>query len=95
MYIKAIIKNRNGEKFKIHVKNKCNIILPNGYIEQFKHSIATSRLLASFYRKMRKYANQNYCIEKIYTDNALIADRFQKEDVKVEFSFTEMVETEA
>lgn len=94
MYIKAVIKNKRGNLFEVHVKNECNIISPNGIIEQARYSVASAQLLANFYRKMRKYANENHAIEKIYTDNALIADKLQKEGVKVEFAPEEMIETE-
>lgn len=85
MYIKAIIKNKHGETFTVEAKNGCKIVVPRGIIEQAKYAYATNFLLAQFYRKMKPYANENYAIIEIQTDNALLAQKMADEGHKVNY----------
>lgn len=85
MYIKAIIKNKQDETFTVEAKNGCSIVIPRGIFEQAKYAHATNILLAQFYQKIKPYANENYAIIEIQTDNALLAQKLSDKGHKVNY----------
>jgi len=86
MYINAIIKDKvNNREFTVKVKRECDIIVPNGKIEQMRYFLSTTSLLFDFYRKMKPYANQNHAIVEIKTDNPIIAEKLRENGQKVIF----------
>lgn len=85
MYIKAIIKNRQDEIIPVTVRNEASNQLPKGFFQQIKYAVATNDLLLKFYRAFHKYANDNYILIEIHTDNALLADKLLKERFPVVF----------
>lgn len=95
MYIKAIIKNKDGKIFEVKADNNCKIVIPKGVFEQAKYAYATNFLLWQFYRKLKPYANENYAIVEIVTDNALVAEKMHKEGLKVSYLPCEVERVEA
>jgi hypothetical protein len=79
MYIKAIVKDRQGKLHMIRVENDCDILTPVSFREQMAYAFATNNLLLKFAKAFRKYANQNYALVEIHTDNAFLARELQKE----------------
>lgn len=85
MYIKAIIKDKQGKTFTVEAKNGCRIVIPRGVFEQAKYAYATNLILAQFYQKIKPYANENHAIVEIQTDNALLAQRLSNEGYRVNY----------
>jgi hypothetical protein len=87
MYIKVILKDRKGNKHEVKVKNNSKISVPTSKFNLIKFAFSTNKLLFNFYCKLRKFNPKEFKIEKIETDNPLIAQQIAKTlpNMKVEF----------
>ena len=83
MYVKAIIKDKDGNQFDVTATCKCNILAPISISEHMAYGMATAVLLKRFMGKIRKYANKNHAIAEIQTDNPILAQQFEKQGYKV------------
>jgi len=98
MYIKALIKDKSGNVFEVHVKEGTGTPdPPQGFKEQMKFAVETAKLLGKFWKEARKYANQNHMIVQVNTDNPIIAKQLVKEGFNVVFEpdFEEVVKNES
>lgn len=78
MYIEAIIKNRQGERFAVKATAGCEILVPLSMVDRINYAVATNRLLADYASKIRRYANKDHAIVEIHTDNFMVLDRLSK-----------------
>lgn len=85
MYMTICFYDEEGNLRELTVKNKCDIICPNGIIDNFKFYISTADLLRRVYSKVIKYADEKYRIVKVQSDNTLIVRKLQAEGIKAEF----------
>jgi len=85
MYIKAYLKDRSGNIHTVEAENGCKIINLQSLWEQLQYGIATNDLLGKFALKFRKFANQNYALVEVHTDNALLAKKLMDEGYNVVF----------
>ena len=90
MFIKALIADEQGNQRIIKVEDKCDVIVPNGFIEQMRFAIATTKLLSKFYNECKAYANPEHSIVSIETDNALIAKELQKASYNAVFTLLDV-----
>jgi len=97
MYVKAIIKDKDGNQFDVTATSKCDILAPVTKLEQLKYAAKTNALLAKFAWKLRKYANKDHAIVEIQTDNPILAQQFEKQGytVKLEPNLKLELEQEA
>jgi len=85
MYVQMILKDRQGNLHEVKVKNRCKIVNPKSFWEQLQYGVATNDLLGKFALKFRKYANENYALVEVHTDNALLAKKLMDEGYNVVF----------
>jgi len=86
MYITAVIRDRHGNRQTLTVDQKCDILVPFGQWETFKFLNATNALLFTFARTIKRYADQNYTLEVLRTDNGYLAEQLRKKGYHVEES---------
>jgi len=88
MFIKAILKDKEGKIHEVKVSNKSEgILIPSSRLSTFKFLIATNKLLLSFWRKIRKYKPEDYTLIKIESDNAFLVNQISKKlsNIPVEY----------
>ena len=85
MYIKAFLKDCEGNIHTVEVKNDNRILQPKSCWEQLQFAFATNQLVLSFIRKFRKYANKNYSLIEVHTDNALVGKQLMDNGYNVIF----------
>jgi len=97
-----VLKDWQGNLHEVKVKNGCKIVNPKSFWEQLQYGVATIDLLGKFALKFalkfRKYANPNYALVEIHTDNALLAKKLMDEGYNVVFDpypEEEMIKNEA
>jgi len=95
MFIRATIKNRNGETFTVKVENKCDILIPRNKVEAIIFYPKVAALLGKFYWKIRKYANSEHAIQTLVTDVPFIINQLEKDGIKAEFLLEESELVEA
>lgn len=88
MYARAVIKKRNGEKFTVEARAKCDIVGPTNIMDlgaRVKYAFHTNRLLLDLYNKLKPYANQDHAIDSIQTDNLYLLNKFTDEGYRAEY----------
>ncbi|RLC80749.1 MAG: hypothetical protein DRI61_05100 [Chloroflexi bacterium] len=95
MFIRATIRNRNGETFTVKVENKCNILIPRSTKENFIFYSRCGELLAKFGWKIRKYCTSDYTIDCIVTDVPFLREKLSESGFKTEFLVEESELVEA
>jgi len=85
MYVQMVLKDRQGNLHEVKVKNGCKIVNPKSFWEQLQYGVATNDLLGKFTLKFRKFANENYALVEVHTDNALLAKKLMDEGYNVVF----------
>lgn len=66
MYVKAIIKNREGQTFSVDVEDN-----PKGTSKK-DAIVSTIKLSRKFQKAIKKYANKDHALVEIRTDNPLL-----------------------
>lgn len=88
MFIKAIIKDREGKKVEVLSRVPCDSVGPTyslNFGERMKGAMASNALLLDFTRKAFKYANEDHAIEILYSDNFDILKKFGSEGIHTEY----------
>jgi hypothetical protein len=85
MYVKAFLKDHSGNIQTVEARSEYKTIIPQNPVECFKYGIETDTLVLKLILKLRKYANPNYALIEIHTDNALLAKKLMDEGYNVVF----------
>ena len=88
MFIKAILKDKEGKIHEVKISNKSEgIIIPSSRFSSLKFFLATNKLLLSFWRKIRKFKPEDYTLIKIESDNAFLVNQISKKLPKIQVEY--------